>query len=230
MVRLVTYNVHGCKGFDWCVQSDRPLDVLKSLDADCIALQEFVDTELPGGRRLLEQWAAELGMNAVYAPAFERGREIFGNALLTRFAIIDRRDHDFSIDGYRRRMFPEVTLQIGAAKVQVLVVHLGVSPLERLRQSELLEKLAPNGADVRVCAGDLNEPWRSGAASRALARSFRPSPPLATFPAAAPVLALDSVWVQPGECFVDARVDRSTAARRASDHLPLIATLRVPGG
>lgn len=228
-MRLVTYNVHGCKGMDWCVQSDRPLEVLRRLDADCIALQEFVDAPFGGGAGLLEQWAAELGMNAVYAPAFERGREVFGNALLTRFEIVHRRDHDFTIDGYRRRMFPEIVLRAGNTTLQVLVVHFGVSPRERARQTaQLTDLAAATAADLRVCAGDLNEPWRRGAASRTLARMFRPTPPLATFPARAPLLALDSVWVYPGECLVDARVDRSADAMRASDHLPLIATLRLP--
>jgi endonuclease/exonuclease/phosphatase family metal-dependent hydrolase len=229
MVRLVTYNVHGCKGMDWCVQADRPLEVLRSLDADCIALQEFVDAPHGGGQRLLDQWARELGMNAVYAPSFERGREIFGNALLTRFDILEHRDHDFSTGGYRRRLFPEVTMRAGEATLRVLVVHFGVSPRERARQTaQLAELCAVRAADVRVCAGDLNEPWRNGAASRVLSNAFRRSPPLRTFPAPAPLFALDSVWVHPSECLVGVRVDRSPQAVRASDHLPLVATLRLP--
>ena len=229
VIRLVTYNVHGCRGADFRILADRPLDVLSKLEADCIALQEFVDAPLPNGRGLLAHWACELGTNAIYAPAFVRGGETFGNALLTRFKILARREHDISIVGYRRRILLDATLDAGSATLQVLVMHLGVSPWERARQTAALRALILQpSADVQVCVGDLNEPRRTGVISRTLGHTFRSSPPLATFPASAPLLALDSVWVRPKECLVNSSVDRSRAARRASDHLPLVVTIRLP--
>lgn len=227
-LRLATYNIHGCKGGDLRVLPERTLAVLRSIDADCIALQEFVDASLPAGRNLLAHWADELGMTGVYAPAFERGGEIFGNALLTRLDIIERRNFELSIEGYRRRAFLDVVLDAGAA-LHVTVVHLGVSPTERaLMVTSIAEMTHSALGDVQVWAGDFNE-WReTGVVSSAFRRGFRPSPALPTFPAMLPMLALDRLWVRPAASLVASRVHRLAPARWASDHLPLVASLTLP--
>ena len=80
VLRVATYNVHGHKGADGKIVTDRTFDVVRRLHADCVALQEFVNAPVPTGEPLLEQWARRLGMHAAYAPAFERGGEEFGNA------------------------------------------------------------------------------------------------------------------------------------------------------
>ena len=229
MIRVVTYNVHGCKGCDLRVAADRPLRVLERIDADVIALQEFVDGSLPTGKRLLEHWADTLGMRGVYAPAFVRGGELFGNALLTRFEIVAHRNHDMSIRGFRRRTFLEVGLRIGAVSLQMMIVHLGLSAGERARQAGRIEEMSEvmNG-DVQMWVGDFNE-WRPrGVISRTLNNHFASSPPVATFPAIAPFLPLDRIWLRPGGHLIEVRTDRSRAAMIASDHLPLIATLSLP--
>jgi endonuclease/exonuclease/phosphatase family metal-dependent hydrolase len=229
VIRIVTYNVHGCKGIDWRIVPDRPLSVLRGMDADCIALQEFVDGLLPSGKRLLEHWAEELGMIGVYAPAFVRGGETFGNALLTRFDIAEQRSYELSIAGYRRRAFLEALLDTGEATVHVTVVHLGVSARERLLMASRIDALTRDiSGDVQAWVGDFNE-WRTSAVvTSVLRRRFRPNPALPTFPAPAPLLALDRIWVRPADCLLESSVVRSAAARRASDHLPLTATLSLP--
>ena len=227
-LRLVTYNVHGCKGSDFRIVPERTLDVLRSIDADCIALQEFVDSRLPAGRNLLAHWAEELRMTGVYAPAFERGGEVFGNALLTRLDIVEQHNHELSIAGYRRRAFLDVVLDAGAA-VHITVVHLGVSPTERGLMAAGIDALTSQArGEVQLCVGDFNEWHHTAVVSSALRRGFRSSVPLRTFPAVAPLFALDRVWVRPAACLLEARVHTAPPARWASDHLPLIAVIALP--
>ena len=92
-LRVATYNVHGHKGADGKIVPERTFEVVRRLHADCVALQEFVNAPAPTGEPLLEQWARRLGMHAAYAPAFERGGEEFGNALLTRWPILEQHAH-----------------------------------------------------------------------------------------------------------------------------------------
>jgi endonuclease/exonuclease/phosphatase family metal-dependent hydrolase len=226
VIRAATYNVHGHKGLDWRVNAERPLQVLKHLDLGLIALQEFVNEHTLGGEPLLTHWARTLDMQAVCAPAFERGGEVFGTAILSKFEILERHEHDLSLPGYRRRVLLEVLLRVGKKRVQATSIHLGVSPRERALQIDRLFELCSRvRADVHLFLGDFNEWHGYGAVERRFRTRFASGPRLATFPAVSPVVGLDRIWVHPRECLVETRVDTSVPARRASDHLPLVATI-----
>ena len=226
-LRVATYNVHGHKGMDRRVSTDRPLQVLRQIGADCIALQEFVNAAT-AGEPLLERWARALGMQAACAPAFERGGEVFATAILSRLNILETHTHDISLRGYRRRVMLEVVLDAGDVRVQAMSVHLGVSPRERARQAEQLYAIcSATRADVHLLLGDFNEWHRFGVVASRLRRHFGVGRRLATFPAASPLLPLDRIYVHPRERLLDTHVVTMAAARRASDHLPLVATIAL---
>jgi len=63
------------------------------------------------------------------------------------------------------------------------------------------------------------------ALGRWLHEHFGESPAHATFPSPLPLLALDRIWSSPASLLRRVRVHRSRLARRASDHLPLVARL-----
>ena len=65
----------------------------------------------------------------------------------------------------------------------------------------------------------------SGRAFNRLRQHFDGTRQLPTFPSRAPVVGLDRVWVHPRGRLRGARVEASPAARVASDHLPLVATI-----
>jgi endonuclease/exonuclease/phosphatase family metal-dependent hydrolase len=58
-----------------------------------------------------------------------------------------------------------------------------------------------------------------------LHRLFPQTPHRRTWPAHAPVFALDRVWVHPRHALRELVVHRSAKARVASDHLPLVAVI-----
>ena len=226
LLRVATYNVHGHKGADGRIVTDRTFEVVRRLRADCVALQEFVNATAPTGEPLLEQWARRLGMHAAYAPAFERGGEEFGNALLTRWPIVEQHAHDVSLQGFRRRVVLEAIVVAGGVELQLMSLHLGVSPRERALQAQRLFELcsATRGA-FHLLLGDFNEWSRFSAVSRRLRVYFDVTRRLPTFPARAPIVGLDRVWVHPRGRLRETHVERSPAARLASDHLPLVATI-----
>lgn len=226
ILRVGTYNVHGHKGTDGKIIAERTFEVVRGLDADFVALQEFVDSKAPTGESLLTYWSRTLGMHSAYAAAFERGGEEFGNALLSRWPILEQHAHDVSLPGYRRRVVLEALVNAEGRTLQVMSLHLGVSPRERALQAQQLFSLcSTTRADLHLLLGDFNEWSRFSAVSRRLRAHFDVTRQLATFPAWAPVVGLDRVWVHPRGRVLQTHVDSSPAARRASDHLPLIATI-----
>jgi endonuclease/exonuclease/phosphatase family metal-dependent hydrolase len=78
--------------------------------------------------------------------------------------------------------------------------------------------------------GDMNA-WRQCKATQALDAEFddehhnRDWPP--SFPSAAPVFALDRVYAR-GVELLDVSAHLTRAAQRASDHLPVVAQVRLP--
>jgi endonuclease/exonuclease/phosphatase family metal-dependent hydrolase len=225
-LRVATYNVHGHKGADGKIVTDRTFDVVRHLHADCVALQEFVNAAAPTGEPLLEQWARRLGMHCAYARAFDRGGEEFGNALLTRWPIVEQHAHDVSLRGFRARVVLEAHVVADGVALQLMSLHLGVSPRERALQAQKLFELcsATRGA-FHLLLGDFNEWSRFSAVSRRLHAYFDVTRRLPTFPARVPVVGLDRIWVHPRGRLRETRVEASRAARAASDHLPLVATI-----
>ena len=78
-LRVVTYNVHKCRGLDGRTDVVRIANVLREVDADIAALQEVLDHQA-------ETIAAELGMAFVMGENRKHGGHAYGNALLSRLA------------------------------------------------------------------------------------------------------------------------------------------------
>ena len=144
--------------------------------------------------------------------------------------ILEQREHDVSERGYRRRVLLEVLARAEKTTLQLMSVHLGVSPRERARQAQrLFELCSATRADVHVLAGDFNEWSRFSAVSRRLHSYFRATRQVPTFPSRAPVVGLDRIWVSSARFLLETHVDSSAPARLASDHLPLVASVDCGG-
>jgi endonuclease/exonuclease/phosphatase family metal-dependent hydrolase len=112
--------------------------------------------------------------------------------------------------------------------LRVVATHLGLRPAERREQVErLLRLFSWKEGDRAVLMGDLNEWFLWGRPLRHLHRYFDATPAVATFPARFPVFALDRLWAHPGSLLSGLKAHDSALARVASDHLPLVATLKL---
>src|SRR5204863_4667689 len=153
-----------------------------------------------------------------------------GNALLSALPLGPPRVHDLSVPGREPRAALEVDVAWGRRRLRVVVTHLGLRAGERRRQVErLLRVVGDEDADATILLGDINEWWLWGRPLRWLHRRFGACPAPRTFPTRLPLLALDRVWVHPRRMLVDVAPVDTPAARRASDHLPVVATLRFAG-
>ena len=112
----------------------------------------------------------------------------------------------------------------------MLVTHFGLKVAERREQARsLLRVVDAESPDVDVLLGDFNE-WRPVSYTvRALKKRFGTMPRRGTWPAGRPLLPLDSIFVAPDAVRRTVQVIKSAQARRASDHLPLVCDIELPG-
>jgi endonuclease/exonuclease/phosphatase family metal-dependent hydrolase len=106
--------------------------------------------------------------------------------------------------------------------------HRRLPWLWRWRKADV-DKLATLSEPL-VLAGDFND-FPPGPVSRTLANRLHDSGarlrPRATFPSWRPLFRLDRVYTSRAVAVTGVRVDRSAAARAASDHLPLVVDVDV---
>ena len=228
-LRVASYNIHECVGGDGRRDPARIATVLREIDADVIGLQE-VDARpsATSDSMQMEYLASTLGLHAVAGPTLQRLNGEYGNALLTRRRVLDVRKIDLTV--YRRepRGALDVDLDIDGTTVRVVVTHLGLLPGERRKQvRRLVDVLGESRSDIVILCGDINEWFAVGRPLRWLHARLGRTANVATFPAAFPVFALDRIWVHPRPALARLAVHASPAARQASDHLPLLADIRL---
>jgi endonuclease/exonuclease/phosphatase family metal-dependent hydrolase len=228
-LRVATYNVHGCRGIDGRLAPERIGRVVTEIDADAIGLQEvFSGGHLGSLSDQLAVLAETTGLTAVAAPVTRPTSTGYGNALLTRWTVGEVAHCDLTIERREPRGAVEAVLSRDGTAWAVVVTHLGLGRRERLRQiRQLLAWLADRPSLPRVILGDLNEWNRWSAAWQLLARAFHGTPPLWTFPTRRPVFPLDRVLVGAPARLEAAALHRTAISRVASDHLPLVATVRM---
>ena len=225
-VRVATYNVHRAIGTDGRSDPKRILGVLREIDADVYALQEVEAHD--DGEDMLAWLGNEMGFHSVPGTTLKRHDGHFGNGLLSRCPIRARRVADLSWRGREPRGAIAIDIDCSGRELRVVATHLGLRPAERRDQvAQLLHLLRERPDDHSILLGDLNEWFLWGRPLRRLHRHFKATPSLATFPSFAPFLALDRVWAHPRAMLKRLDVHRTPLSRRASDHLPLVATLEL---
>lgn len=223
-LRVATYNIHQWVGADRRPSIDRVLSVIRLLDADLIALQEVL---LPWKGFTVADLARETGMEAIPGRTLIRGDAEYGNALLTTLPIRHVHFVDLTVSPFEPRGVILASLTAGGLPVGVAATHLGMRLRERMRQvGALLTELEFLDGDT-ILLGDLNEWNPASRVLRRIRRVFGRPPAPASFPARVPLLALDRILARPPHFERPPRAVATGAARKASDHLPVLATLWV---
>jgi len=220
LLRVASYNVHGCVGTDGKEDAARVAAVIAELGCDTVGLQEV---------HKLDAIKNMVGMEAIEGTPHTWHDRHVGNALLTRRKVLAVRHHDFGLPRCEPRTAIDADLEVDGAKVRVIVTHLGLPPAERRYQVKkllLLIKHTPLHEPV-VVLGDINEWLPLGRPLRWMHALLGRSPSERSFPSRLPLFALDRVWVRPRDALRAFRAHRSTLAARASDHLQVTAAIAL---
>jgi endonuclease/exonuclease/phosphatase family metal-dependent hydrolase len=232
-LRIATYNIHRCRGLDGRTRPERIAAVLSSIDADVVALQEVVGAGPRGGGQA-EEIGAALGMGWIMSSArLMRGHQ-FGNVVLSRLPIGDHVEHDLSWKTCEPRRLQRVDIALNGRTLHIYNVHLGTALLERRHQAERLAAIVSDRhvPGPKLVLGDFNE-WMRGLVTTMLSarlnsvdlRSFLRR--RRTYPGVFPLLHLDHIYYAGHVEVVGIELPRTRLALVASDHLPLVADVRV---
>src|SRR5262245_35010896 len=217
----------------------RVADVISEMSVDIVALQELdLRRRRSAGVDQTKMIAEQLGWYGYFHPAMRRDGEHYGNAILSRYKLNVRRAIELpGIPPFfcrENRAAIEVEIETDLGKIRIINTHLGLGWRERFVQAQLFttaEWRASIALDTPlILLGDFNS-LRGSRPYRTLNRHLRDVRELIqkkgirTFPTRFPALGIDHIFVNEAVQPLSLTVHRSSLARIASDHFPLVAEL-----
>ncbi|WP_130834476.1 endonuclease/exonuclease/phosphatase family protein [[Erwinia] mediterraneensis] len=243
--KVLTINTHkGFTTFNRRFILPELRDAVRATSADIVFLQEVMGTHAVHPLQV-ENWPDTphyefladtmwndyaYGRNAVYPEGHH------GNAILSRFPIVEYENRDISVAGSEKRgmLHCRITLPQPHKELHVICVHLGLRDMHRRAQMKMMCRMIaslPPDAPL-VVAGDFND-WQLRAnhvlkhcAGLDEVFSIKHGRPARTFPARFPLLRLDRIYVR------NASVSRPWALpmrpwSHLSDHAPLAVEIHL---
>ncbi len=236
-MRLLSWNIHkGIGGRDRRYALGRIIDCIEAENPDLICLQE-VDRLVRRSRfddqpRLL---ARSLHCHSVFQQNVAVGGGAYGNLVLSRWPMTSRHRIALRQGSRKPRGAQLLVIDSPEGALHLVHTHLGLAERERRWQiGRLLGHMLFRSADrlPTLLVGDFND-WRDSLAADIGAGGFRqvtsPATRFRTFPAWLAIGSLDKAFVRGPIDVRHARVVRTSLAKTASDHLPLVVDFHLHG-
>ncbi|MFI9241324.1 endonuclease/exonuclease/phosphatase family protein [Streptomyces sp. NPDC053086] len=233
VIRVLSYNIRSMRD-----DTDALARVITACAPDLVLVQEA--PRFFRWRKKLARLAAAAGQVVLTG-----GATAAGPAILCNLRATVERTEDVLLPltpGLHRRGFATAVVRFGGARLGVLSCHLSLQPDERYEQGGLLlDRLTGLGVDHAVAGGDLNErpdgrTFRRLAAPLQDCRTTAPWGGEFTSTPADPHQRIDAIFATGGVEVLGCGVplDQPGVTRAdltaATDHLPVLAALRVPSG
>ncbi|MDH6626770.1 endonuclease/exonuclease/phosphatase family metal-dependent hydrolase [Streptomyces sp. LBL] len=231
LIRVLSYNIRSMRD-----DTEALARVISACAPDLVLIQEA--PRFFRWRKKLARLAAASGQVVLAG-----GGTAAGPALLCSLRATVERTEDVLLPltpGQHRRGFATAVVRFGGARVGVLSCHLSLQKDERYEQSGMLrDRLAGLGVDHAIAGGDLNE-HPGGRTFARLAEGLQDCWATApwggehTWTRTAPQRRIDAIFATKGievlGCGVPLGLPGVAEADllRATDHLPVLAALRVP--
>ena len=219
-MRVATFNLHHCAGRDGVLDLDRTVSAIRATSADLLALQEL-DRFMDRSARLDQplELARALDMELTFFPTLRRGGGEYGIGVAA---------HRQTLTEARYVPLPRVDIEEprGAITARwngigVVCTHLSTAAGPLRVQTGALAAVARGLEGATIVLGDLNQPARTLVPFTRF--GYRGAFGHGTLPRRFPRRQIDHILVSP-----DLEITRSwTIDTDASDHLPLVADLRL---
>jgi endonuclease/exonuclease/phosphatase family metal-dependent hydrolase len=237
-LKMLSYNIH--KGFtignrDFILEQIRL--ALRETDADVLFLQEVLGDhkdkkcKIPDWKTAIQfEYIADkvwrhfaYGKNAVYPEGHH------GNAILSKFPILDWQNHVISTNRFEHRGLLKTKIMIPQLEREILLccTHLDLTQKGRNLQTDMIIKHMANEKDIPwVLVGDFND-WNkklspkieTDLGAKEVFKSLYGTYPK-TFPSFMPILSLDRIFVHKLTPITGIALTESHW-KNLSDHLPL---------
>lgn len=221
---IVTYNIQHGRGMDGQFNLQRTAYVLTVLNPDIVLLQE-ADCRRPQTRMSHQPafLAKMLNMNYAYGAVRHYRPGSYGNAVLSRYPIVNYENH--VLPGEGERCCLEVEIGTSLSNFTVFNLHLGLKAAERYHQLQniILPRVSAANSPV-LLGGDFNARPESTEISLVkdyLQDSFQANSGecIHTFPSDQPYARIDYIFLNNNWELNDCKIIPHT---QASDHLPLV--------
>lgn len=234
-VRVVSYNIKHGRGNDDVVDLDRTARVLQALRPDIVGLQEVDDRATRSGGVAEARWLGEkLGMHHAFGSFMEFQGGAYGMAILSRYPITSTRSIRLP-EGNEPRVALAVEVRLPDGQPFTIVnVHFDWVGDDgfRFAQATALANALDGLTTPYVLLGDFNDTPDSRTLSLFRSRAseaVKPESDRLTFSSTEPEKEIDFVFYAPATAFKTHEV-RVIDEPVASDHRPVLAVLRRPGG
>jgi endonuclease/exonuclease/phosphatase family metal-dependent hydrolase len=218
-LRVLSYNVHGLRDDRTALTS-----LIRDLEPDVVVVQE-------APRRFRWRHKCAALADDVDMVVAAGGLPALGNLILVtlRVKVSETWCLRYPLTpGRHMRGAAFARCSVKDARFTVSGSHLATDPIERPAQAAHWKSALSAVEGPLVAAGDLNE-GPGGGAWRTVADGFAtPRDATLTYPATLPRQRFDAVFVSPDIGIESYDVIETDRARRASDHLPVLADLRLP--
>ncbi|WP_328746666.1 endonuclease/exonuclease/phosphatase family protein [Streptomyces sp. NBC_00285] len=231
LVKVLSYNIRSMRDDTAALAR-----VIKVCEPDLVLIQEA--PRFFRWRKKLARLASASGLVVLTG-----GGSAAGPAILCNLRATAERTEDVLlplVHGQHRRGFATAVVRVKGARLGVLSCHLSLQKDERYDQAGmLLDRLAGMGVDHAVAGGDLNDRPGGSAFERIAANlqdcwAMSPRGGEHTWTRTDPPRRIDAIFatkdIEVLGCGVPTDVPGVTGTdlRAATDHLPVLATLRIP--
>jgi len=221
----MTWNIHGALGRNPRFDLERVVALVARHSPDVVALQE-IDSRRARAAHVEDPFDVlqrALGNHGVGARAITTADGDYGQALISRWPLVNTEVHDLSFRRREPRRAISTDMVGPFGSMRIVATHLGLSFRERRSQIYKLLAMLGGCGDPTLAMGDFNDWFWVGSVRRNLAHVLPDRSRHRTFPAAFPLFALDGIYLWPPGRLLASWTDPE--ARALSDHLPVIADI-----
>ena len=212
--RVMTYNVHNCRGTDGVVDYKRVADVISKRNLDVVALQELDSMTSRSPRDVLKILSDLTGLHHVFGAAINHSGGKYGVGVLTK---------EKPISHYRIPLpcssEPRVVLVVEMNDYDLFCTHFSLLAEYRERAVDIIVAEAEKLDKPVILAGDLNA-TRDQISIQTMAEHFHIYKKLSlpnTFPSSSPTKEIDYI------CLYKNRGAGAEFSEHAVLHIPIIS-------